>query len=68
MIAKEGWPLPFKAHFWVYGYVVYTDHVGNSRKHGFVGLWIPPNVGSAAGDASGASFIWGGNKRYAYNA
>jgi hypothetical protein len=57
---------PFKAHFWVYGYIEYRDHIGGSRRHGFVGLWIPPDVGSNVG-SSGENFIWGAKEHYAYD-
>lgn len=59
--------LPFRAHFWVYGYIAYQDHLGDERRHGFVGLWMPPGTFSALGANSGEDFIWAGNKNYAYD-
>jgi hypothetical protein len=60
-------PLPFVAHFWAYGYIAYLDHLGHEHRHGFVGLWMPPDTGNPLRDASGEGFIWGGTKNYSYD-
>ena len=57
--------LPFKAHFHVYGFVEFLDHVGELRRHGFRALYNPPNV--AAVGHEGGQFIWQRIKHYAYD-
>jgi hypothetical protein len=60
-------PWPFKATFWVYGYVAYRDHLGDERRHGFVDCWVPPDVHSVLGDTSGKHFIRCDIPNYTYD-
>jgi hypothetical protein len=57
--------LPFKANFWVYGFIAYRDHLGEQHRTGFLGVWPPPNPGQI--EPRPEEFIWSTKKNYTYN-
>jgi hypothetical protein len=57
--------LIFSGHLYVYGRILYFDHMNRERSHGFVAHWIPPQVSGP--QPEGEHFIWMRKKYWSYD-